>query len=115
MNNSKIAIENISISLDQINNSAKLRERESLLVRIIEASNELKKSEAWSTLKSLVFTSREESLEKQLKSECERATLDQSEIYRLQGRLFEAKKYDLDKLIESYRIELSNIRKTLLN
>lgn len=113
MNNSKIALDSVSLKLDEtVDNSENLRERESQLVRIIDAIEGISQSVEWSTLKSLVFDNRIGKLEKQLKSESEKSELKDSEIYRLQGRLFEARKYDLVKLIETYRLELTKIRKT---
>lgn len=111
MNNSKIAIEEVSLSIEQPSDSIELyREKESGLIRIIEAIERIVKTDEWSLLRSL-FDSRIESLEKQLTSESLKSKLDDSEIYRLQGKLFEAKKYNLDKLAESSRVELSNIKK----
>ena len=117
MNNSKLALDsigsNVSLTLEEkVDNTDTLMEREGQVVKIIEALEGIKQSVEWSTLKSLVFDSRIESIERQLKSEAEKPKLDDSEIYRLQGKLYEAKKYDLDKLIETYRVVLSQIRKT---
>ena len=112
MNNSKIAIDNVSLSLDESDNTEQLREREAVLVRIIEAIARVKDSEDWHTLKSLVFNSSVEKLERRLQAESERLKLDDSEMYRLQGQLIWARKYaDLDKLADAYRLELSNLRK----
>lgn len=104
----------VSLHLEEANNTELLRERESALIKIIEAIQLVIVSNEWSTLKTLVFDSRIESLEKQLKSESEGHTLNDSEIYRLQGRLFEARKYNLDKLQETYREELSKIKKRII-
>ncbi len=112
MNNSKIIQDEVSLTLEQSDNTELLREREANLVKVIESIEAVSQSSDWSTLKS-VFDSRTESLEKQLRSESEQHTLNDSEMYRLQGRLFEARKYNLDKLNETYREELSNIRRTL--
>lgn len=109
MNNSKIALD--SFTLEEVDNSALLKEKEATLIRIIEAIDGLRKSVEWSTLKREIFTSRIESLERGLKNLSEANTLTDSEIYRIQGRLFEARKYDLDKLRETYLLELSGLRK----
>lgn len=113
MNNSKIVIDDISLSLEtQLNNVEHLREKESQVVRIIEAIEGINNSEEWSSLKSLVFTGLVENLEKRLKFESEKLELNPPVINQLQGQLFWARKYaDLTKLAENYRIELSNIRK----
>lgn len=118
MNNSRIASEKISFNLEpsleeSVEILEKLREREGELVRVIEAINRIKEIEEWSTLKALIFDSRVESLEKQLKQESESLKLNDSEIYRLQGKLSEAKKYNLDSLVEDYRGELLKIRRLI--
>lgn len=112
MNNSKIAIDRVSLSLDNpVDRSKELGEAEARLIRIIEAVSKVISSDEWSTLKNLVFDRRVENLEKQLLTESEKLIINDSELYRLQGRLFEARKYDLHKLNESFRLELVNIRK----
>lgn len=106
MNNSVIAFNDVQ----EVDNTL-LREEESRLVKIIEAITKINKLDDWSTLKSLVFDSRIESIEKKISNESSKLKIEDSELYRLQGRLFEAKKYDLDKLLDTYRLELSRIRK----
>lgn len=115
MNNSKIAYDDMTLSLETpVIDTEHLREKEAQAVRIIEAIERIKDSEEWSSLKSLIFASLAENLEKKLKFEAEKMELDNPTIYRLQGQLLWARKYaDLAKLAESYRIELSNIRKQL--
>ena len=113
MNNSKIAIDRVSLKLDEkVDNTEHLRERESVLVRIIEAIKRVKESEDWNTLKTLLFDGSLDKLEKRLQIESEKPKLDDSEMYRLQGQISWARKYvDLDKLADAYRVELSNLRK----
>lgn len=115
MNNSKIAIDEISISLDTpVDNTELLREKESELVRIIEALDRIKDSEEWSSLQTLIFAKVAENLERRLKNESEKLELHGPTINQLQGQLLWARKFaDLSKLAESYRVDLSNIRKTL--
>lgn len=114
MNNSYIASNSLSLDVEDLEvKFNQLRERESVLIRLITAIESVQSSEEWSTLKSVIFDSREESLEKQIRSESMAQTIDDSELYRLQGRLFEAKKYDLGALVESYRVELRNIKKLI--
>lgn len=111
MNNSKIALDKVNLSLEEpTGNLEKLRETETKLVRIIEAISELNQITVWSTLKSLVFDGRIESIEKQVVSESLKQEIHDSELYRLQGRLYEARKYDLDRLLQDSRQELSKIR-----
>lgn len=111
MNNSKIASDSVGIILEEPVNLDSYNERQATLVRIIEAIDGIRNSIEWSTLKKEIFDSRIESLEKQMKFESEGLSIRDSELYRLQGRLFEARKYDLDKLRETYLLELSKIKK----
>lgn len=110
-----IAQEEVTLSLEEADNTPLLRERESVLIQIIEALQNVSITEEWSTLKSLIFDGTVESLERQLRSESEKSELNPSRIHQLQGELRWARKYaDLSKLAESYRIELSNIKKRIL-
>lgn len=113
MNNSKIVIDNISLSLETpLDMSEHLHEKESQLVKIIEAIERIEGSDEWSSLKSLIFNSEVENLERKLKYEAEQLQVNQPQINFIQGKLSWARKYaDLRKLAESYRIELSNIKK----
>lgn len=111
MNNSKIVIDDLSLSFEE-EVPVQMKEREATLVRIIEAISRVKVSAEWSTLKSLIFDSTVEHLEKRLKHEAEQMELNTSQIHHLQGQLQWARKYaDLTKLEDTYRIELSNIRR----
>ncbi len=112
MNNSRFAIDKVDLSLEEPKDRREeISAKEAQLIRVIEAIVKIQASHEWSTLKSLVFESRIVDLEKRLIIESEKLDLKDSVIYRLQGRLFEARKYDLDKLVESFRLELTNIRK----
>ena len=113
MNNSQFVLEKTSLSLEEpVNRTETLREREAILVRIIEAIVKIEQSEEWSTLKNLIFDSTVESLEKRLKNESESLIVNVPQINQLQGQLIWARKYiDLHKLAEGHRLELANIRK----
>lgn len=115
MNNSKIVIDNVSLTLEENgDNSENLRVREAELVRIIEAIERVNQSEDWNTLKVLVLSGVEASLEKRLRLESEKPDLNTAEIHRLQGQLAWARKFaDLSKLGEAFRTELFNIRKLI--
>lgn len=109
MNNSFV------IETDEPQKSAKLGQRESELVRIIEALKGVEASTEWSTLKQLVFDGVLKSLEHRLMSESQKPELNDAEIYRLQGQIAWAKKYSiLDVLATSYRNELINVRSQLI-
>lgn len=111
MNNSKIALDSTPLTLEESVNPEAYRVKQAEIIRTIEAIDELNKSAEWSTLKKEIFDSRVESLERQMKAESESLEIKDSELYRLQGRVFEARKYDLDKLREGLMLELSNIKK----
>lgn len=114
MNNSKLILDNFSIEDSVVDNTPLLREKEAELVRIIEALNAVKASEGWNTLKSLIFDGLLENLERSQRNVAESAEIKDSDLYRLQGKIFWARKYaDLDKLADVYRLELSNLRKQL--
>lgn len=111
MNNYLIASEKVSFDVEQSQDIDSMRERQGTVVRILEAIESLRNTEEWSTLKKEIFDSRIEYLERSMRSESEKVEVKDSELYRLQGRLFEARKYDLNKLKETYSLELSKIRK----
>lgn len=91
-----------------------LRERESVLVQMIEAIVSLSKTKEWSTLKTHVFDGVLDNLQKRMVSESYKMSLDEKEIYRLQGQIMWAKKYsNVEDLANVFRLELNNIRKQL--
>lgn len=90
-----------------------LREREGILVNLIEAIGSLSQTREWSTLKTHVFDGAVENLEKRLASESMKMPLNEKEIYKLQGQILSAKKYSLDALLDTFRLELTNVRKQL--
>lgn len=89
-----------------------LKEREAKLVRLIEALAALGQNTEWSTLKHELFDEALESLEKRTKDEATKAEISIPELYRLQGERRWVRRYDLSKLLETYRAELAHIRKT---
>lgn len=115
MNNAKFIVESPEEEPQRESNRQELlREQEAAHVRIIEALNQIASSDAWSTLKTLVFNEVAENLERRLMSEASKKDVDESELYRLQGQLVWARTYSsLEKLAERYRIQLTNIRKQL--
>ena len=111
-NNSQIAIEKVSLHLDTpVDRTEELRAIEAKLTRIIEAIVRLNQTDEWSTLKSLVFDSRIKTIEEQIMAESNKNIIEDPSLYRLQGRLFEARRYDLDTLLKNSRQELINIKR----
>lgn len=115
MNNSKFAIENVSLSLEEkVEVSPKLRDREGEIVAIIEAIKGIEASKEWSTLKEKVFDGLVVTLKKQIHEEAVKENPDGLKQNRLAGQLKWAEKYsDLSKLESIFRTELTNIRKQL--
>lgn len=112
MNNSKLAIEYETLSqvaqdqpLDML---PALRNRETDLMVIIEAMGHIRGSQYWKILEEKVFNKDFNSLQKQLRNE-----KNPTEIYRLQGRITQAEKLDLNKGLQAYEAELQRIRKQL--
>lgn len=106
MNNSFLALEEVSLEKD----SAVKKERIGKLTTLIEATAKLKASDAWSTLKETIY-GEIEYLERLQKLEAAKREIDAPELYRLQGRLFEAKNHSFDALEEKWRTELLSLRK----
>lgn len=106
---------NNSLSLEDFEEAStpneRLREREQHLVRMIESLKALEEGREWSTLKELMFDGALETLESRLRTESKKSELNLPEIYRLQGRIQEAKKYT--DLLGTARLELANIRKQI--
>lgn len=116
MNNSKLALDSV-VHLEedkQQDRSPQLINREGQLVKIIEAIQSVEKTEAWSTLKTEVFDSVVNVLEREIKDEAKKESPDTLKLNRLAGQLKWAEKYaDLSKLETVFRQELNGLRKTL--
>lgn len=110
MNLSQVAIEKIEDTQSQ--NLERHIAEEARVVRIIEAIQGVQDSKEWSTLKTEVFDSLVNVLEKDLKTEAKKEDPDPKKLNRLSGELKWAEKYsDLTKLEISYRTQLQGIRK----
>lgn len=91
---------------------ATIRERDTHLVNLIEAIQEVQSSNAWSTLKE-EFNGEIARLNRLLLAEAKKKDIDSAEQYRLQGRIESAKKYSLEKLLEDSMTEHDTIRRKL--
>lgn len=106
MNNSFFSVEPEVVDV-----SPKLREEEARVLRIVEAIRGVQDSVAWSTLKTELFDSLVNVLEKDIATEARKTETDVRKLNRLSGKLEWAEKYsDLSKLENRYMQELSNIR-----
>lgn len=91
-----------------------LRIKEGKLTTLIETINRVASSDDWCTLKKELFDGNLATIEKRLITEANKAKIDDSEIYRLQGQMAWARTYaHLEKLSERFRVEIANIRKQL--
>lgn len=91
----------------------RLEERYAELVRMIESFEKLDQSKEWTTLKELVFDKEMASIEKQLYLASLDSPLDTALLYTLQGRLLQAKRFNIYPYIETLKKELENINKKL--
>lgn len=91
----------------------RFEEKREELVKIIEALQGLEKSEEWATLRELVFDKELDSIERQLLNASKEMPLDTAKLYKLQGELFQARKYELNSFIENLKKQLENINKQI--
>lgn len=89
-----------------------LVERDTHLVRLIEAIHEIQSTSAWSTLKE-EFDEEMARLNRLLIAEAKKAVIDAPEIYRLQGRIESARKHSLENLFTSAMNEHNTIKRKL--
>lgn len=114
MDNSFIAQANVFEENEPQDLKPVLREREAKLVKIIEALGQVEAADEWQTLKELYLDEIVKSLESRLVTEAKAKTINEPELYRLQGQLAWAKKYaNLEQLRQSFKVELQNIRKQI--
>lgn len=92
----------------------RLRERDSELVRIVEALDVIIASTEWHTLKDLVFDKELVSIASKIMRETSKPELSLPELYRLQGeKKWSARFSSLELLRNKYHTELVGIRKRL--
>ena len=105
MNNAYINKENEVVSDE---NLPIYREQVTRLTEVIEALQNIQGSSYWAVLKKYIFDVDLEKAKRRLASE-----KDTIEMFRLQGEIRWGEKFDLEKLTEKYRNELSEIRKKI--
>jgi len=102
MNNAKFVVTESSSQL----NIPLLRERETELVRLLEALTNIHNSQYWSTVMNDVLQKDINLIKKKIVEET-----DTTEIFRLQGILqWTSTHLDLERLITQYRHELTRIK-----
>lgn len=95
----------------KVDTAPQVQEREAFLVRVIEAIVEVEKNSDWKFVRKEIFDPRVAHIERLLAQEFKKPLLNEPEVYRLQGRLQEAERFQIDKLVETFKVELENIRK----
>jgi hypothetical protein len=81
------------------------------LLRILEAIKDVQENRSWSTLKTEIFDSLVNTLEKDIRIEARKEEPSPTKLNRLAGELKWAERYsDLYKLEQKHRVELQNVR-----
>lgn len=91
----------------------KLEEEVIRLTKILESFEKLEQSQEWETLRELVFDKELSSIESQLRNASLETPIDLPKVYSLQGRRFQAKKFDLGSYIETLKKQLVDIKQKL--
>jgi hypothetical protein len=111
MNNSSLTDDTFDLPVD---NTVRYREKESDLVKIIEAINRLAVNPDWNFLQEKIFDGVVEGLKKERDNEVEKQPLNGPKIHSINGQLKWAKKYsNVVDLAQIYKLELTNVRKQL--
>ncbi len=106
MNNSYIASESVKLEIEEtVDLQPQFRKQVNELTDIIEALEKVNQSSYWKVLQNTIFLDEVETLKNQLAKED-----NTTSIYRLQGKIIQAQKYDLDKLITEKRNQLINLK-----
>ena len=110
MNNSQINIEE-PVSEERL---ALLRQREAELVKLIETILGVAGTEDWKKLKELIFDKEVSKLENRLFTEAKAVEISTPNLYRLQAQIVWARKHtDLEKMAQTFKVELENVKKLL--
>lgn len=107
MNNAKL-IENVLEEEKEVDVLPIFREKATKLTEIIEALSNISQSSYWTVLRQHEFDGELQNLVSRLEKE-----KDTVEIFRLQGEIKRAKKYDLEKLLLQRRQELETVKSKL--
>jgi len=91
-----------------------LRERQTELVKLIEALSKLENSKEWETLKNLVFDKSLANIEKQILNTALAKKIDTDALYKLQGEWAWAKQYnDVGRFGGALKEQLVEIKRKL--
>lgn len=113
MNNSKIT--NDFVEPEEVKDiKPQLRARETELIAIIRAIENLNANPDWKLLQDKIFNGVVLSLNKELMSEVKKQPLNGPKIHSLNGQIKWAEKYtNLSDLASIYKLELLNVRNNL--
>lgn len=98
--------------MDELEKLAILRARDTRVIQLIEAIQEIQSTDAWSTLKE-EFDGEIARLNRLLLTESKKKEIDLPEVYRLQGRIESTKKFSFEKLYADLMTEHDNIKRKL--
>lgn len=106
-------MQTVSLELDSpVDLTVSLRERETELVRIVEALERVGLSRDWQLLEDLIFKGVLTALNRELATEIKKQPLNGPKIHSLNGQIKWAEKFiNLASLASIYKQELSSIRK----
>lgn len=88
----------------------RLVERQTELIKTIEAIEGVLKSKHWQNLTELVWDKEENRIQRLLLVEAQREELDTKSLYRLQGELLTIRRYNLVSYAEKLIRELEGIK-----
>lgn len=109
MNNAQITNENVDLELDPlVDFQPMLNQQAKELVEIVEALDKVMQSSYWKVLYNKIFSQDLISLRSRLSKE-----RDTTELFRLQGEIARAEKYDLNKMLVEKQNRLQNIKKQM--
>lgn len=87
------------------------QERAGKLATLIEAAEAVLASLEWRTLKNEEFDPETARLERLLIVEAKKHPVNEPELYRLQGRIEQHARLNLEGLVEKFRVELESIKR----
>lgn len=112
MNNSFLANENTSLSMEEkVDSKPLLREEEGKLIKILAALQTIQTTNEWSSLKEYKLDNLVKTLKSKVFTEAKKEIPDTLKLNRLSGQLEWAEKYsDLSRWEQEIRVELQRIR-----
>lgn len=92
----------------------KLREKQTELVKILEALDGLSKIKEWKVLQELLFAPSLEAIERQVKNEALALEIDEKKLYKLQGEWVWARQFmNVSEFTKTLKHQLEGIKNKL--